>query len=193
MAEPATRLRMSRQEYLAFERAAPERHEYLDGEVVAMAGGRREHSLIGNNLGAELRSALRGRPCEVYNSDLRVWIDAADLYTYPDVAVVCGEPAFEDERRDILLNPTAVVEVLSDSTESYDRGEKFGYYRTLPSLTDYLLASQKRPLVEHFSRQPEGGWLLRTYGPGERLALPSLGCEIPVDEIYLKVFAAAPA
>jgi len=193
MAEPVTRLQMSREEFLAFEREATERHEYFGGEVVAMSGGTREHSLIANNLGGELRAALRAGPCEVYTSDMRVWIAAADLYTYPDVAVVCGEPAFENDTRDVLLNPVAVFEVLSDSTERYDRGEKFGYYRTLPSLQDVVLVSQRAPLVEHFARRPDGSWLLRAYGAGERLALPSLGCEIPVDEIYLKVFPAAQA
>jgi Uma2 family endonuclease len=118
---------------------------------------------------------------------MRIKVEASGRYTYADVVVVCGAPRFEDDRRDSLLNPSALFEVLSPSTESYDRGEKFAHYRTLPSLADYVLVSQKQVLVEHFQRQDDGGWLLRALGPGERLALPSLGCEVAVDALYSKV------
>ncbi len=188
MAEPVVQHRVTPEEYLAFERAAHEKHELIDGEIVAMSGGSPQHVLIANNIGGELRSLLRLGPCRVFGSDLRVQISDSDLYTYPDVTVVCESPRFEDDRRDSLVNPLVIFEVLSDSTESYDRGEKFARYRTLPSLADYVLVSQKRPLVEHFHRQGDGSWLLRAFGAGERLPLPSLGCEIAVDEIYLKVF-----
>jgi Uma2 family endonuclease len=121
---------------------------------------------------------------------MRIKVEASERYTYADVAAVCGTPRFEDDRRDTLVNPTALFEVLSPSTESYDRGEKFAHYRTLESLTDYVLVAQKQVLVEHFQRQPDGGWLLRALGAGERLVLPSLGCEVLVDAFYLKVFPA---
>jgi Uma2 family endonuclease len=188
MVQPAGAAFASAAEYLAFERAAPDRHELIDGEVVAMSGGTREHSLIALNIGGELRAALRERPCEVFSSDMRIKIAATGRYTYPDVAALCGAPEFEDAARDTLLNPAAVFEVLSDSTESCDRGEKFAQYRQLPSLTDYVLASQKAVQVEHFRRQPDGSWLLRVCGPGERIALDALGCGLAVDEVYLKVF-----
>jgi Uma2 family endonuclease len=176
MAEPAVRTRLTVEEYLAFERTAEERHEYAEGEIFA---------------GSELRSALRQKSCEVFTSDLRVKIEAANRYTYADVTVVRGPARFEDEKRDSLLNPTAIVEVLSTSTESYDRGEKFALYWFLPSLQEYLLVSQKQPLVEHFRRQTDGSWLLRVFGAEEAVPLPSLGCELSVDEMYFRVFATA--
>jgi len=190
MAQLMTRARVSPEEYLQLERAAEERHEYLNGEIVARSGLTQEHSLIAVNIGSELRSELRHQPCEVFGSDLRVWIEATNRYIYADVTVVCGPPRLADEVRDTLVDPTAIFEVLSDSTESYDRGEKFAGYRTLPSLQEYVLVSQKQEVVEHFHRQANGTWLLRVCGAGESVSLPSLGCELKVEEIYLKVFAA---
>ena len=179
---------ISAADYLAFERASEERHELIDGQIVAMTGGTFEHAVIAGNVARELGKALRDRPCWVCPADMRIKIEASERYTYADAAVVCGTPRFEGDRRDTLLNPTALFEVLSDSTESYDRGEKFAHYRTLASLADYVMVAQKQVLVEHFQRQPDGGWLLRALGLGERLALPSLGCEVAVDAFYLKVF-----
>ena len=187
MAEPLARPRVTPEEYLAFERAAPERHELIDGEIVAMSGGTREHSLLGVNLIIELGTALRNSTCEVHGADFRVKVEASDCYTYPDVTVVCARPELEDEHGDTLLNPTALFEVLSDSTERYDRGEKFAQYRTIPTLTDYVLVSQKAIAIEHYHRQPQGGWLLRTYGPGQSFRLEALGCELTVDEVYRRV------
>lgn len=175
-------------DYLAFERASEERHEYIDGQIVAMTGGTFRHSVIAIRIASELSQTLSGRPCWVCSADLRIKIEASERYTYADVAVVCGTPRFEDAREDTLLNPSALFEVLSPSTESYDRGEKFAQYRTISSLTDYVLVSQKQVLVEHFQRQPDGSWLLRALGSSETLRLPSLGCEVPVDGFYLKVF-----
>lgn len=137
----------------------------------------------------ELRSALRARPYEAHASDLRIKNVTANRYVYPDASVVCGQPLFEDEHRDTLLNPTAVFEVLSESSERYDRGNKFALYRGISSITDYVLLSQMRVEVEHFCRQPDGTWLLRVLGPGEQLQLASIGCDLAVDELYLKVFA----
>lgn len=188
MADPARQDFFSSAEYLAFERDAEERHELIDGHVVAMTGGTFAHAVIAGNVARTLGNALQQRPCWVCPADMRVKIEASDRYTYADVAVVCGTPVFEDDRRDTLLNPSVLFEVLSDSTESYDRGEKFAHYRTLTSLTDYVLLSQKRVLVEHYRRQDDGAWLLRALGPGDSLALPSIGCEVAVDDFYLKVF-----
>jgi Uma2 family endonuclease len=188
MAQPMTRGGVSPAAYLELERSAEVRHELVDGEIIAMSGGTWEHSLIAQNIGGELRAALRSTPCQVLNSDLRIWIEAPKRYTYADVVAVCGPPRFTDELRDTVVNPTAIFEVLSDSTESYDRGEKFAGYRSLPSLQEYVLVSQKRELVEHFHRQADGTWLLHVYGAGESVSLPSLGCELKVAEVYLKVF-----
>ena len=153
-----------------------------------MAGGTREHNLIAGNIVREVGNVLRDRPCEVYPSDMRIWIPEAELYTYPDASVVCEPPRFKDDVRDTLLNPKVIFEVLSGSTESYDRGERFQHYRTLSSLVGYILVSQTTILIERFERHDDGSWLLRESRAGDRLELPSLGCTIDVDELYLKVF-----
>jgi len=179
---------LSPQQYLAIERAAEERSEYLDGEMVAMTGASRNHSLITGNLVRELGLQLRDRPCEVHSSDLRVQISQTGLHTYPDVVVVCGEPRFEDEQLDTLLNPTVIVEVLSRTTESYDRGRKFEHYRTLGSLAEYLLVSQDQPRIERFLRQGDGLWLFGDAAGLEAvLTLPSIQCELKLAEVYAKV------
>ena len=188
MGEPPPKRKLSPTEYLAFERASEQKHEYVDGEIFAMSGGTFAHSNVAVNLGSALRTALAGRRCAVLNSDMRIKIPATGRYVYPDGSVVCGGREFEDSTQDTLLNPSLVVEVLSDSTEAYDRGAKFAQYRTVPSLREYVLASQKAPHIEVFSRQPDGSWVLREFGPGESAALPSLGCTIAVDEVYRDVF-----
>jgi Uma2 family endonuclease len=179
---------VSAEEYLARERAAAQRHELVRGRVVAMAGGTRAHSLIAARCIAALGSALGDRPCEVYTSDMR--IKTADRYTYADVSVVCGAPELEDAHQDTLLNPTVIIEVLSPSTEAYDRGEKFASYQTLHALTDYVLVAQDRIRVEHFHRQPDGSWHLTACGPGDRLVIDRLGCAIPLADIYRNVLPA---
>ena len=187
-AGPAPRKTWTPEEYLAWERRSPEKHEYFQGEIFAMTGASRAHNKIVVNLGGELRSALRQRPCEVYTSDMRVKIPATGLYTYPDVVVVCCEPVFEqDAELDTLLNPDVLFEVLSETTESYDRGRKFAQYRTLASLREYLLVSQGEALVEHYTREENGLWTFREHRAGGRVRLESIGCEVAVDEIYLKV------
>ena len=188
MGQPALRTGLSPEEYLAFERASDQRHEYADGEIFAMSGGTLRHSLLAANVIGELRSALRARPCRVFTSDMRLKIPAAGRYTYSDAGVVCGRAAFEDEVQDTLLNPSVIFEVLSKSSELYDRGDKFAMYRTLDSLKDYVLVAQKHVRIEHFNRQPNDTWLLRVLGAGERLSLTSIGCELAVDEVYLKAF-----
>jgi len=185
----AARTLLTPAQYLAAERVSDVKHEFLHGDVFAMAGGSYRHSLIAANIVRHLGNALEARPCAVHTSDMRV--RAGDLYTYPDVTVLCGEPRFEDERRDTLLNPNVIFEVLSDSTESYDRGRKFEQYRTVPSLFEVVLVSQAEIHVEHFARQPDGSWRLREVRAGQRLELPALGCELSVDDIYRKVFDVA--
>jgi Uma2 family endonuclease len=143
------------------------------------------------NVVATLWIALRERTCKVYPSDLRIKIPSTGLYTYPDASVICDRPEFEDDKADTLLNPQIIVEVLSDCTEDYDRGTKFKNYRSIPSFREYLLVSQTEVLVEHASRQDDGSWLFRDQKAGERILLASIGCEIAVDELYLKVFSGA--
>jgi Uma2 family endonuclease len=182
------KIRLSPEEYLALERKAQIRSEYLDGDMVAMSGGSREHNLIVGNIVGELRLQLKGRPCEVYPSDMRVKVSATGLYTYPDVTVVCGEPQLEDKRRDTLLNPVVVFEVLSESTESYDRGAKFAHYRKIPSLVEYLLVSQAKYAVEQYIRQTDGPWLRsEAWGLNSKLDLTSLQCSIKLAEIYERI------
>jgi Uma2 family endonuclease len=182
------------EEYLALERAAETKSEYLDGEMIAMTGASRPHNLIVTNVLAELRQQLKRRPCEVYPGEMRVWIPATGLYTYPDVGVVCGEPALVDDHFDMLTNPTVLIEVLSPSTEAYDRGRKFEHYRTLASLREYLLVSQDQPRIEQYVRQEDGSrWLFSAEtGLGATLALPSIECHLALVEIYDKVSFPAP-
>ncbi|HET7510811.1 MAG TPA: Uma2 family endonuclease [Solirubrobacterales bacterium] len=185
------RPRVSVEEYLTLERQAETKSEYLNGEIVAMSGASRPHNLIVANVLASLHAQLRGRSCEVYASDMRVRVPAADLYTYPDVVVVCGEPQFDDAELDTLLNPTLTVEVLSPTTQSYDRGIKFAYYRTLPSLAEYLLLAQDRVHAEHSVRQGGAAWLLtETDRSVDILELPSIGCALALGDAYERVVSA---
>jgi len=175
------------QEYLARERRAETKSEYLGGEVFAMGGGSPQHNQISVNTSGELRQRLRDGDCIVYSSDQRVKVSATGLYTYPDVTVVCGEPEFDDDKKDTLLNPKVLFKVLSPSTEDYDRGGKFKHYRTLPSLQEYVLISQDYPLVEHYIRNQDQWIFTEIDSLQETLLFPSLGCELPLAEIYLKV------
>ncbi len=189
MMSAAPQPRLSFDDWLAIERTAIEqRSEYVAGEVFAMAGGTEEHNLIALNVGAELRNQLKGQPCRVYPSDMKVHIAAADVSAYPDVMVVCGERVFHDGRRDVITNPTLIVEVLSESTEAYDRGEKFHHYRRLESLQAYLLLSQTRMQAELFLRQPDGTWSLSSYeGPADSIPLHLIESELSLSEVYDKV------
>jgi Uma2 family endonuclease len=187
MAEPSRRL--TPEEYLAMERQSEEKHEYLDGEVFAMTGTSLRHNDIVWNVAGILYSQLRGRPCRASVGDMRIQVDATGLYTYPDIVVVCGEPQLADAELDTLLNPTLIIEVLSPSTEAYDRGKKFAHYRTIASLAEVVLVSQERVQVERFSRQPGGGWLLLEANRLEdRLPLPAIGCELSLADVYERVF-----
>jgi len=186
MALPAT-LTYTPVEYLALERAAERKHELIDGRIVAMAGASRNHSLVASPLIRLLGNQLDGQPCEVHGGDLRVRVAEGGLYTYPDVAVVCDEPRFDDAQRDTLLNPTVLFEVLSPATEAYDRGERFARYRQLPSLKEYVLVAQDRPRIERFARDGED-WILTAFdGPAAAVELASTGCELRLADVYAKV------
>jgi Uma2 family endonuclease len=175
---------LSEQEYLEFERASSERHEYADGEIFAIPGGTFEHSALIANILGEARNALAGRRCRVLDSNMRVKVPATGRYVYPDASIVCGPPELTDATRDTLLNPRLIIEVLSDSTEAYDRGDKFAGYRSIPSVQEYVLASHNQPRIEVFTRQPDGSWTRWIYGPGERAALASVESSIEVDRVY---------
>ena len=176
------------EEYLAFEREADVKHEYYAGEIFAFAGASEEHNLIAGNVFAGLHAQLRKRPCKVYPSDMRVRVSPTGLYTYPDVTVVCAEARFDDEQADTLLNPTVIVEVLSPSTEGYDRGGKFEHYRKLESLQEYVVIAQDRVHVEQHARQAQGQWLLsETDSTDDVITLPSIACRLAVADLYEKV------
>ncbi|HEX8597194.1 MAG TPA: Uma2 family endonuclease [Chloroflexia bacterium] len=180
----------SPEQYLDLERKAQFRSEYVNGSIYAMSGTSREHNLISLNMAGELRAQLRGQPCEVYISDMRVKVSVTGMYTYPDVVAVCGEPAFDDEQIDTLTNPNMIVEVLSPSTEGYDRGEKFAHYRRLESLQDYVLVAQDKVRVEHFARRDNssGQWVLTEISdPDGTLHLASIGCDLSLRDIYDRV------
>lgn len=187
----AAAARMSHAEYLAAEAASDTRHEFLRGEVFAMAGGTPEHGALAAAMTIALGDALRDRPCRVFNSDVRVRIRETGLTTYPDLSVVCGALERDEEDRNAIVNPVLVVEVLSDSTEAYDRGEKAAHYRRLPSLKEYVLMSQREPRIEMFRRNEAGRWELYEAGAGQRLELASVGCTLEVDALYRDPLAEA--
>ncbi|MSR60588.1 MAG: Uma2 family endonuclease [Planctomycetaceae bacterium] len=173
------------QEYLTQERASDRRHEYFQGEVFAMSGASWPHTLIKDNVAWETRNQLQGGPCRVVTSDLRVKVSATGLYTYPDIVIVCDEPQFEDDQFDTLVNPRVIVEVLSDSTEKYDRGAKFANYRQLPSMQEYVLISQDRPLVERFVRQTDDSWTLTVFSdPAGTFAFGTISARLSLSGIY---------
>jgi Uma2 family endonuclease len=176
------------EQYLEKERKAEFRSEYLHGEMFAMAGTSRRHSLIVVNITSGLHQRFRGRKCEAHSNELRVRVRRDGLYTYPDVVVVCGEPQFADEHLDTLLNPTVIIEVLSESTKNYDRGEKFEQYRSIPTLAEYVLVAQDSPRVERLARQADGSWRFTEVGGLDGvLGLDAIACELPLAEIYDRV------
>lgn len=184
---------MTYAEYVRLEAESDTKHEWLRGEVFAMAGGTPEHAALAMSVGGELRASLRDRPCRVYSADLRVKVESTGLATYPDVSVVCKklETALEDPQA--AVNPTIIVEVLSDSTEAYDRGEplrrlsaaeRVAHYRRIPSLREYVLVSQREPRIEVHRLNEAGHWELHEAIAGESVELPSIGCRLSVDEVY---------
>jgi Uma2 family endonuclease len=186
-APPQAKIVWTAAEYLNFERNSPDRHEYEQGEVFLMAGASKKHNFISFNAASLLREQLRGRGCEVYHVDMRVGIPARQVYTYPDVAALCGDAQFEDATEDILLNPQVIIEVLSPSTEKYDQSLKFEHYKALASLQDYLLISQERPWAQHHSLQ-EGAWQSQTYTSlSDSFALKAVPCTLKLAQIYEQV------
>ena len=184
-------------EYLALERTEAERHEYLDGCVYAMAGESPDHGRICVNLTRRLAAQLDGSGCEVFSKDLKVRCgpmprpggSREGLFAYPDLVVICGALQFHDQAREVLLNPRVILEVLSPSTEAFDRGDKFRRYRAwLPMLTDYVLVAQDRPLIDHYHRQDDDTWALRTReGLADSLHLATIGCTVPLAEVYARL------
>lgn len=190
MSAAAANVRFTPEQYYELERKAGHKSEFINGEIVAMAGGSSRHSLIKTNLLGELRSALKGRPCAPYDSDQRLRVPETGLRTYPDAAVYCGKLEYdpEDNQSETATNPTAVFEVLSDSTEAYDRGAKASHYRRLASLKAYILISQHLPLVEIFQVTPGKGWTVsEVSGLDANLAIPCLDISISLAEIYDRI------
>jgi Uma2 family endonuclease len=192
--QPTPRYTVS--EYLTMERAAEERHEYLDGYVYAMAGESPAHGQICVNLIISLGAHLRGGPCQMFTKDMKVYCPApqrrsplANLFAYPDLVVVCGAMQFHDEVQDVLFNPTLIIEVLSPSTEAFDRGNKFYRYSAgLPTLTHYVLVAQEQPRIDHYHREAGGLWTLRMVaGLEERLHVESLGWTAALADVYERV------
>ncbi len=182
---PITSQQMTLEEYLEFDYNAEGRYEYFDGEVIEMSGGTPEHSLLGNQIGRLLGNVLVPKGCSVYNSEVLIKVPAMPPYRYSDVSALCGKPIYEDlGNQRLLVNPTLIVEVLSSSTESYDRGEKFTKYKSIESLKEYLLVSQKQQHITLYTKHNERFWFQSEYIEGETLKLESLECELSIDEIY---------
>jgi Uma2 family endonuclease len=181
------------EQYLAIERRSEERHEYIDGHIFAMAGESGAHADISTNLVAEVSIQLRGTPCRARSKDTKVHSGPTPrpgttegFFSYPDLVVICGEPIYHDEHRDVILNPAVIIEVLSKSTENFDRGEKFRRYQLWNmTLSDYVLVSQVAPIVEHYSRKSDGSWSYQIYEGLERsFTVESIGCELRLSDIY---------
>jgi Uma2 family endonuclease len=184
---------MTHSEYLAAEAVSEARHEYLNGEVWQMAGGTPEHAALALAVGSELREALRGKPCRAYSADLRVRIVETGLSTYPDASVVCGQLETAPDDPDAATNPVILVEVLSETTEGYDRGAKAAHYRRIPSLREYVLVSQGEPRIEVQRRLASGRWELLEARPGETIEITSLGVRLDVGAVYANPLAAGTA
>jgi len=193
-----SQIRHTVEEYLALERASEERHEYLDGQIYAMAGESPNHGDICINLIAELRTQLKGKPCRVWTKDTKVCSGPLPLrpharkglFSYPDLVIVCGEPQFVDPQQDVLINPKVIIEVLSPTTEAFDRGEKFRRYRTFnASLTDYVVVSQNLPMIEHFARQASGQWVIAAsvLDLAGSLHVNSIDCTLRLEEVFDRV------
>jgi len=172
------------EDYLGVEEMSSVRHEFLDGQILAMAGGMPEHAALSAAVLVVLGAKLRGRPCRPYSADLRLRVLATGLATYPDAAIVCGEVARDPASPTHVTNPSVIVEVLSPSTEEYDRGEKREHYQRIEALREYVLVAQDRRRVEVFARNPSGAWEHRVYPVGATVALPSLGLTFTTDELY---------
>ena len=193
MTQAAAQSLVTEDEYLAHELRSEAKHELIHGVIVAMAGASREHNAIAGNIVAALGALLKSRRCLVFPSDQRVHVEATGLFTYPDVSVACDNLRFHPKNRDTLVNPCLLVEVLSDSTEAYDRGAKFAHYRTIPSLQEYVLVPQHERKIEHYRRLDTGQWVLTVFeGDAAAADLPALGCALSLAEVYDKLDLLAP-
>ncbi len=178
----------SPKEYLALERSAAFKSEYLHGQIFAMAGGSRERSAITANVTGEMTQQLKGTPCQAHSSDLKVRTSIEGLYAYPDLSIICGKPSFHDDQRDVVLNPIALVEVLSPSTESYDRGTKWVAYQQIETLRDYVMIFQTEPRIDLYSRPDKGDWVLSTHnGLDAAVEIPSIDCSLRLSEVYHRI------
>ena len=176
------------EEYLALEETADYKSEYFQGEIFAMAGGSYNHNVITGNLYAALNQFVVSKPCVAFTSDMRLLVQQQELYTYPDIMVLCGQPKFVKERSDTITNPTIIIEVLSKSTQDYDRGKKFEFYRTIETFKDYLLVDQERVHLEYYHCLEDGRWALREFSTSEEaLLIESINFAIPIATIYHKV------
>jgi Uma2 family endonuclease len=184
MVEPAPIHHYTYRDYLRLEADANVKHEFLGGEIYAMEGGTPEHAAIAMNVGTVLNLQLRGRPCRVFSSDLRVRVLKTGLATYPDVTVVCGPLERDPEDANTATNPTLLVEVTSPSSEEYDRGAKLAHYQQVPALREIVVVSHRERRMDVHRRDEQGNWSLQALRPGETAALASIGCELPVDEVY---------
>jgi Uma2 family endonuclease len=193
VSNPVAKSTISFDAYARGEERSDTKHEWLDGEVFAMAGGTPEHAGLAASVLAQLVEKLAGKPCRTYTSDLRIRVQATGLGTYPDATVICGKLEVDVEHRDTAVNPKVIVEVLSASTESYDRGQKFVHYKQIPSLEHYVLVSSDRAYIEWFSRAPEasgpGAWIHRAAGAGEQVTLSAIECTLSVDAVYFDPLA----
>ena len=182
-------VRLTEQDYLALERAAEYKSEFVDGEMYAMSGSSYRHSDLAGAINAEFRLQLKGRKCRVFNSDVRVRSAMGSSYFYPDLSIVCSNIQSYENSNDILTNPIVIVEVLSPSTSDYDHGKKFAHYREIPTLQDYLLVHTEDILIEQFTRQPNGNWLLSEHrGMDDELDIASVNCRLTLRSIYEDAF-----
>ena len=180
--------KLTPEEYLEFERKSEIKHEYFDGEIFAMSGAKRNHNKITTNLSGLVWQHLKSKNCENYSSDMRVFVLETGLYTYPDLVVVCGEPKFKDDVFDTLLNPVLLIEVLSDSTEGYDRGKKFQHYRSIESLQEYVLVAHGEARIEKYVKRGDGFWFFtEAVGVESEIEFASIECRIALGEVYDKI------
>lgn len=188
VALPDENRHMTEAEYLEFERNSEIKHEYINGEVIAMTGASWEHNMICSSIIASLLPQLRSKSCKISPSDLRLKIPETNLYTYPDISVICGEPKFAGNEFDTIVNPIVIIEILSKSTEAYDRGKKFQHYRQIETLQDYLLIAQDKPHIEGFTKQDDGKWALsEAIGLTSTFAIPSIVSTLALADVYENV------
>jgi len=180
--------KLTPEEYLEIERKAEYKSEYYNGEMFALAGASLIHNKITSNVHVSLATQLKKKKCEVYQSDLKIYEQESGLFTYPDIVVICGEPECYDYKKDIIINPTVIIEILSQSTEAYDRGFKFELYRKLKALKDYILVSQEKISIEHFNKNKDNSWTMNEYNKSEQsMSIRSIDCKLELKEVYNRV------